>query len=176
MINPQGAPWPESSCPALVQTRLSWPPVGAFPLPPRPSLRPPSSGSLAAASARPRPQPRSRLQQPQAKRQCSQRPLLQANLCLVSSADSNTYGHPLPLNAGPGASIFTFQNIGRQTASDCLSIFCQILPDLPQVCVHFSLSGYVCGAWPAGGPSCPAGLFYRLPALPLPWFLLLPSQ
>ena len=36
---------------------------------------------------------------------------------MVSSADTNTYGHPLPPNAGPGASIFTFQNIGRQTAS-----------------------------------------------------------
>ena len=35
MINPPGA---ESSRLALVQTQLSWPPVGAFPLPSRPPL------------------------------------------------------------------------------------------------------------------------------------------
>ena len=119
MVNPQGAPQPGSSRPVLVQTRLSWPPVGAFPTPPGPSLLPPPGGPPASSPARARLRPCSRACQPQAKRRCSRRPLLQANLrgCAVSSADSNTYGHPLPPHGAPGASIFTFQNIGRQTAS-----------------------------------------------------------
>ena len=71
MINPQGAPRPESSRLALVQTQLSWPPVGAFPLPPGPSLPPPSSGPLATSSARAHPRPCSHIQQPRAKRRCS---------------------------------------------------------------------------------------------------------
>ena len=47
MVNPQGAPQPESSRPALMQTQLSWPLVGAFPPPPGPSLPPPSGGPPA---------------------------------------------------------------------------------------------------------------------------------
>ena len=85
MINPQGVSQPESSRRALVQTRLSWSPVGTFPLSSGPSLPSPPGDPLAAPSARTHPCPCSCIWQPWAKCRCSQCPLLQANLWAVGS-------------------------------------------------------------------------------------------